>query len=154
MPIKFGKIFSRAKKWNAVLLFDEADIFLSERAASELERSAIVGIFLRLLDYYEGTFFLTTNRGEGIDKAFKSRVTLYLDYPELTDEVRHTIWKNMLKSANLEVVDTAENSLKDVATIKLNGRQIRNQVRLVKLMYPTGTLTASDLRETLNFAAT
>jgi hypothetical protein len=61
------RIFARAKKWNAVLLFDEADIFLSEREASDLERSAIVGIFLRLLDYYEGTFFLTTNRGEGID---------------------------------------------------------------------------------------
>lgn len=147
------KIFARAKKWNAVLLFDEADIFLSERVASDLERSAIVGIFLRLLDYYEGTFFLTTNRGSEIDKAFKSRVTLYLNYPDLSDETRLKVWQNMLGAAKLEVVEDSV-SWKDVAAHKLNGRQIRNQVRLVKLMYPnTQKLTTSQLKSTMQFAA-
>lgn len=145
------RIFARAKKWNAVLLFDEADIFLSERVASDLERSAIVGIFLRLLDYYEGTFFLTTNRGEGIDKAFKSRVTLYLNYPELSPETRKIIWDNMLKSASLEV--TEDSSWKDIAEASLNGRQIRNQVRLLKLMYPDNKLKTSEIMASLDFAA-
>lgn len=146
------RIFARAKKWNAVLLFDEADIFLSERVASDLERSAIVGIFLRLLDYYEGTFFLTTNRGDGIDKAFKSRVTLYLNYPELTPDTRHTIWVNMLKSANLNALVNPDIWI-DIINTPLNGRQIRNQVRLLKLMYPTGDLTAEDILNSLVFAA-
>lgn len=146
------KIFARAKKWNAVLLFDEADIFLSERQASDLERSAIVGIFLRLLDYYEGIFFLTTNRGEGIDKAFKSRVTLYLNYPELSDATRKTIWQNMLKAAGIDVKETV--SWDDVASKNLNGRQIRNQVRLLKLMHPEGGITTADVIDSLEFAAT
>ena len=145
------KIFARAKAWNAVLLFDEADIFLSERVASDLERSAIVGIFLRLLDYYEGTFFLTTNRGAGIDKAFKSRVTLYLNYPDLSDETRKTIWQSMLKSANIEVTGS-EDAWSKIASVTLNGRQIRNQVRLLKLMYPQ-TATTADIEESLEFTA-
>lgn len=146
------RIFARAKKWNAVLLFDEADIFLSERVSSDLERSAIVGIFLRLLDYYEGTFFLTTNRGGEIDKAFKSRVTLYLNYPELTAKTRHTIWINMLKSADLSIMVDPDIWLKVVET-PLNGRQIRNQVRLLKLMYPSGNFNAQDILDSLAFAA-
>ncbi len=149
------KIFARAKKWNAVLLFDEADIFLSEREASDLERSAIVGIFLRLLDYYEGTFFLTTNRGEGIDKAFKSRVTLYLNYPELSPETRKKIWDHMLEAAQVNVTESTEpkSNWNAVIQAKLNGRQIRNQVRLLKLMHPDGTLTTKDIVSTLEFAA-
>lgn len=146
------KIFNRAKKWNAVLLFDEADIFLSERVASDLERSAIVGIFLRLLDYYEGTFFLTTNRGDGIDKAFKSRVTLYLDYPELSSEVSEKIWRSMLQSADLELFPTYA-PLTEVTAKKLNGRQIRNQVRLLKLMHSDKKITLDDILESLKFTA-
>lgn len=146
------KIFARAKKWNAVLLFDEADIFLAERTASDLERSAIVGVFLRLLDYYEGTFFLTTNRGEGIDKAFKSRVTLYLDYPELSSETREKIWKNMLSAAEIKIVDSHV-SWTEISDVKLNGRQIRNQVRLLRLMYPNKELTSENLLDSLEFAA-
>lgn len=147
-----GRIFARAKKWNAVLLFDEADIFLSEREASDLERSAIVGIFLRLLDYYEGTFFLTTNRGSGIDKAFKSRVTLYLNYPELSNETREIIWKSMLKAAGLVV--SIDAPWDEVAKMPLNGRQIRNQVRLLKLMFSDGNVKTSDLISSMEFAAT
>lgn len=145
------KIFARAKKWNAVLLFDEADIFLSERQASDLERSAIVGIFLRLLDYYEGTFFLTTNRGEGIDKAFKSRVTLYLNYPELSQETRMTIWQHMLEAAGVNITVTVP--WVQVAGQPLNGRQIRNQVRLLKLMYPDGVITTQNIIDSLEFSA-
>lgn len=152
VELNLQRIFARAKKWNAVLLFDEADIFLSERASSDLERSAIVGIFLRLLDYYEGTFFLTTNRGESIDKAFKSRVTLYLNYPELSPETRKVIWQNMFAAAKMEVTeDGADWSA--VSEAVLNGRQIRNQVRLLKLMYPDGKLNTSDVMGSLDFAA-
>jgi hypothetical protein len=147
------KIFARAKKWNAVLLFDEADIFLSERVASDLERSAIVGIFLRLLDYYEGTFFLTTNRGEGIDKAFRSRVTLYLNYPDLSPETRLAIWQGMVGEASLNVTVVPSASWQKIAEEPLNGRQIRNQVRLLKLMYPDSLVKTSDIIESLEFTA-
>src|SRR5439155_20768700 len=43
-----NRVFTRVARWNAVLQFDECEIFLTERG-DDLERSAIVGIFLRLL---------------------------------------------------------------------------------------------------------
>lgn len=36
-----------ATVWKAVLLIDEADIFLQKRATSDIERNALVGVFLR-----------------------------------------------------------------------------------------------------------
>ncbi|CAG8528068.1 1381_t:CDS:2 [Racocetra fulgida] len=43
-----------AIKWNAILLLDEADIYLEKRDVADLTRNTLVGIFLRLLEYYQG----------------------------------------------------------------------------------------------------
>lgn len=47
--------------WEAILLMDEADIFLQERDIHDVRRNALVSIFLRELEYFDGTLFLTTN---------------------------------------------------------------------------------------------
>ena len=141
------RIFARASRWNAVLLFDECDVFLAKREETNLERSAIVGVFLRLLDRYEGMFFLTSNRGDVIDPAFKGRITLKLDYPELEPARRAQIWKNMLKAASLSV----DGDFQPVAEEPLNGRQIRNQVRLLKIMHPKGGLSIADVMKSLRY---
>lgn len=130
-------IFSRAARWNAILLFDEADIFLTKRTEVDLERNAIVGIFLRLLDRYHGALFLTTNRADVIDPAFASRITLFLDYPQLSQAARLEVWQNMLKSASMSV----EGSLTKLSEQTLNGRQIRNLVRLLKVVYKNKIIT-------------
>jgi hypothetical protein len=131
-------IFNRARRWNAMLLFDEAEVFLSKRS-DDFERSSIVGVFLRLLDLYDGILFLTTNRPEVIDEAFKSRVTLSLQYPDLnTVGCLEQVWSNLLEAAELKVTPATLGSL--AASSDLNGRNIRNVVRLVKLLYP-GELT-------------
>jgi hypothetical protein len=147
------RIFARAARWNAVLLFDEADIFLSKRTESDLERSAIVGVFLRLLDQYEGMFFLTTNRAEVLDPAIDSRITLRLDYPSIDDSMRAKIWNNMLQSAGITV--KSEDDLKQLAAAKaLNGRQVRNQVRLLRIMFPGETVLGFEqLSSCLHFTA-
>jgi hypothetical protein len=143
-------VFARAARWDAVLLFDEADVFLARRAEADLERSAIVGVFLRLLDRYEGMFFLTTNRAEVIDPAFRSRITLKLDYPELTPEARETVWDNMLAAAGLRV----DGNLGDVCQHEVDGRQIRNQVRLLKVIHKNAdTITTEQIEKSLRFVA-
>lgn len=143
------RVFRRAARWNAVLLFDEADVFMSKRDEN-LERSAIVGVFLRLMDYYRGMLFLTTNRADVLDPAFKSRITLALKYPPLDDDSRLKIWFTMLSTAGVKLVDFDGNEILSPAdvwklccyndsasfhTAKLNGRQIRNMVRLIKVIY-------------------
>jgi len=40
-------------------------------------------VFLRVLEYYSGILFLTTNRVGTLDEAFKSRIHLSLYYPSL-----------------------------------------------------------------------
>lgn len=70
---RLSAILKLASHWKAVLLLDEADVFLAERTLTNLERNAIVSIFLRELEYYQGILLLTTNQAEVIDEAFQSQ---------------------------------------------------------------------------------
>jgi SpoVK/Ycf46/Vps4 family AAA+-type ATPase len=69
---RLAKIFELAHMWNAVLLLDEAEVFLHKRNRTDLTRNAIVSIFLRQLEYYQGILILTTNMIEQCDPAFES----------------------------------------------------------------------------------
>lgn len=140
-------IFARAARWNAVLLFDEADVFLAKRDDSSLERNAIVGVFLRLLDRHEGLFFLTSNRAGAIDPAFKSRITLSLQYKALDARARETVWRNMFASAGVEMTG----DFSKIAEPVLDGRQIRNQVKLLKTLYGGSPVTEDQVMQTIQF---
>jgi hypothetical protein len=142
-----NRVFTRVARWNAVLQFDECEIFLTERG-EDLERSAIVGIFLRLLDYYRGILFLTTNRAEVLDHAVLSRVMLRLDYPDLDRPARANIWRTMFAAAGLTLLD---GTLDELAEKEINGRQIRNLSRLAKILHPTGRVTLVEMRDVLRY---
>ncbi len=143
-------VFARVTRWNAVLQFDECEIFLAKRN-DDLERSAIVGIFLRLLDYYQGMLFLTSNRPEVLDEAVHSRVMLRLTYPDLTPASRREIWRNMMLAARMEFASEAV--LQQVASWELNGRQIRNFTRLARILFPEGALTLERMEEVVRYGA-
>lgn len=53
-------------------------------------------VFLRILEYYSGILFLTTNRIGSFDEAFKSRAHLPLFYPPLDLESTIKLWENSL----------------------------------------------------------
>jgi hypothetical protein len=53
------KAFTLAYRWGCVLLLDEADVFLQQRSGSDMNRNAVVSVFLRTLEYYSGILFLT-----------------------------------------------------------------------------------------------
>lgn len=144
---RLQRVFARVTRWNAVLQFDECEIFLAKRG-TDLERSAIVGIFLRLLDYYRGLLFLTTNRPESLDDAVLSRVMLKLDYPHLGPETRTKIWKTMFSVAALRLEQC---TFERLARLDLNGRQIRNLTRLAKILNPSGVVAEASIRKVLHF---
>jgi hypothetical protein len=130
---KLQDILEMCSRWNAVLLLDEADVFLEQRSLHELERNKLVSIFLRVLEYYEGTMFLTTNRVQTFDPAFQSRIHISLDYPGLTIDSRKTVWKNFLDSSSQEhTIDKAQ--LAELARMDLNGRQIKNILKIARLL--------------------
>lgn len=139
------RVFTRVARWNAVPQFDECEIFPAQRG-EDLERSAIVGIFLRPLDYYRGILFLTTNRPEVLDHAVRSRVMLKLEYPDLDQPARAVIWRTMLRAAGLTLTDGTPEEL---AEAELNGRQIRNLTRLARIVHPGGEVTLDQMRAVL-----
>ncbi|KAL4911439.1 hypothetical protein BDW74DRAFT_172902 [Aspergillus multicolor] len=100
---KLKDVFRLAQLWGCILLLDEADVFLSERRPTDLERNALVSVFLRVLEYYTGILFLTTNRVGYIDEAFRSRIHISLHYPSLDEESTKQIWK-----LNLDRLKTVE----------------------------------------------
>jgi hypothetical protein len=142
-----NRVFDRVSRWNAVLQFDECEIFLSQRN-EDLERSAIVGSFLRLLDYYQGILFLTTNRADALDHAVRSRVMLKLEYPDLDAAARAIIWQTMLTAAGMTLT---EGTVAELAETELNGRQIRNLTRLARIVHPGGTITLEHMRGVLRY---
>ncbi|TEY63314.1 hypothetical protein BOTCAL_0156g00220 [Botryotinia calthae] len=122
--------------WNAVLLLDECDVFLEARTSNSLERNKIVSIFLRTLEYYEGILFMTTNRVNNIDPAFKSRIHLSMDYKDLDKNAREKIWKNFLAlgeghEQHHQITDVDVGKLADS---NINGRQIKNVLKTAKLL--------------------
>jgi DNA polymerase III delta prime subunit len=122
---KLVQIFDIASSWRAVLLLDEADIYLEKRtSAVDPKRNAMTGVFLRLLEYYKGVLFLTTNRVTTFDDAFCSRISMFLRYHRLTDSQRAKVWETLLSRVGLTDVN-----LEIFATHELNGREIRNTIR-------------------------
>ncbi|KAL8329766.1 hypothetical protein RB597_005172 [Gaeumannomyces tritici] len=84
--------FSLANRWGCVLLLDEADVFLAARQKEDFVRNGLVSVFLRVLEYYAGILFLTTNRVGDFDEAFASRIHISLYYPHLTLENTEAIF--------------------------------------------------------------
>ena len=75
-----SRILDLASTWKAVLLIDEADVFLERRSLHDMQRNSLVSVFLRTLEYYSGILFMTTNRVRTFDDAFKSRIHVPLKY--------------------------------------------------------------------------
>ncbi|RHZ57982.1 ATP-binding protein [Aspergillus thermomutatus] len=126
-------ILRMVPKWGAVLLLDEADVFMEARNSTDLLRNELVSIFLRMLEYYEGILFLTTNRAGNIDPAFESRIHVSIVYPDLEMTSRRHIWQQFLtRTAGTERFSNEQ--LETLAGVSLNGRQIKNVLKTAHLL--------------------
>ncbi|KAL5114046.1 hypothetical protein ACEQ8H_008060 [Pleosporales sp. CAS-2024a] len=135
------KHFTLASAWDCVMLLDEADVFLARRKSEDLHRNSIVSVFLRMLEYYKGLLFLTTNRVGAFDEAFKSRVHISLFYPNFDKDTTIKVWKTFIKQAKKKLDDEGRTNVtvnsseikkfarrhwQDNPKARWNGRQIRN----------------------------
>lgn len=140
------------ERYGALVLLDEADVYLEERRARDLRRNGLVSIFLRALEYYRGVLFLTTNRVESFDPAFTSRIHVALHYKRLGDADRARIWANnfdrlerdsagkvyVTPSAREMVFDQRNNG--EVNHLRWNGREIRNALQTAVALAETEAL--------------
>ncbi|GAB7365488.1 hypothetical protein MBLNU230_g6561t1 [Neophaeotheca triangularis] len=126
-----ARLLQRAEHWNAVLLMDEADAFLETRDNAATARSKRVAVFLRELENFTGIMLLTTNRPIHFDEAFHSRIDMTLSFADLDASARSSVWKTFLRRLPNNVHDA------DVALLarpELNGRQIKNTVKMAVLL--------------------
>ncbi|PIL28925.1 hypothetical protein GSI_08972 [Ganoderma sinense ZZ0214-1] len=138
--------FELAAAWRAVLLIDEADVFLEQRSLHDLERNAMVAVFLRHVEYYRGILFMTTNRIRTFDEAFLSRIHVALHFEELSVGTKVEIWRAFLRKAGLGNAEVEEEGLlARLAEREVNGRQIKNACR-------TATALAVSRGERMGFS--
>ena len=154
-----GSVLELCQTWDALVLIDEADIFLEARNSTEIQRNALVCVMLRLLEYYSGCLFLSSNRAaESIDAAIASRITVMLGYPPLDADGRAKVWKNLVELVPALPVDAATGVVPDkisknprkaskyrmdfaaqdyealASGYELNGRQIKNSIVLARAL--------------------
>ncbi|KAL3423070.1 hypothetical protein PVAG01_04817 [Phlyctema vagabunda] len=151
-------VFHLGKIWDCVVLLDEAEVFLEQRTLNDLKRNALVSVFLRALEYYEGILILTTNRVGTFDEAFKSRIQLALRYENLDKHQRKQIWRNFIKrlrslgeERSIDFDDVGLH-IEDLAELPMNGRQIRNSITTARQLaqFEKRKMTYSHLQRTIN----
>ncbi|KAJ6024755.1 hypothetical protein N7540_005552 [Penicillium herquei] len=132
--------FALANRWDCILLLDEADVFLAQRTKEDFQRNGLVAVFLRVMEYYAGILFLTTNRVGDFDEAFTSRIHVSLYYKELSSEQTVEIFKlnmSMIEERfskkgrrididQMRIGSFAEKHYAQHENARWNGRQIRN----------------------------
>ncbi len=120
---------TRAQRWGAVMLIDEADVYIRRRQ-DNLTANAVVGVFLRVLEYFNGLLFLTTNRVDDIDEAVISRCIALIKYhpPARADRLR--IWQVMTEQFGLTLEPELQQRLPELFP-EASGRDIKGLAKLV-----------------------
>jgi hypothetical protein len=131
------KVFARAQRWNAILLLDEADVYVHRRG-DNLAQNAIVGVFLRTLEYFNGVLFLTTNREDLVDDAIASRCVAKIPYKMPSTDDQKKIWKVLAESAGMVLTEDEINLIvREFGN--LSGRDIKNLLKLVAMTHADTT---------------
>jgi len=120
---------TRAQRWGAVMLIDEADVYIKRRD-DNIASNAVVGVFLRVLEYFNGLLFLTTNRVDDIDEAIVSRCIAMIKYHPPGDEDRKKIWQVMTNQFYLALEPTLLDGLVNLFPTA-TGRDIKGLSKLV-----------------------
>lgn len=126
------KVLDRASRLNAIMLIDEADVFIHERGESMVQ-NAVVGVFLRVLEYYQGVLFLTTNRATIIDDAIMSRCTANVKF-ELPDaDGQKRIWKILAGLSSIKLSDSELDKFVKKHPV-LSGRDVKGLLKLANMI--------------------
>ncbi|KAI9771917.1 MAG: hypothetical protein M1839_002700 [Geoglossum umbratile] len=149
VEMNLRKLFDLANAWEAVLLFDEADVFMEARDTNDVTRNALVSVLLRIMEYYDGILILTTNRIKIFDLAIQSRIHLAVKYSELTAEDRRKIclgFFQQLNDDNTEDRKRIEDYINNDFDEEFNGRQIRNVFSSAIALAGEKKLTLQDIK--------
>ena len=121
-------------------------------------------VFLRVLEFYTGVLFLTTNRVGVLDDAIKSRITWIAYYPPLDERQTRNIWKVNLRlleerNTRLQVDKKAimnfarEHFTSSPREFIWNGRQIQNAFKVATALAEWDAYS-KDVQHTIDTSVT
>lgn len=132
LETKLQLVLRRASRWGAILLIDEADVYVRERGA-DIVQNAIVGVFLRLLERYRGVLFLTSNRATIIDDAVMSRCIAHVRYEAPEGDDLRRIWTILAENYGVELSKADLDEL--LAKFpRISGRNVKNLLKLATMV--------------------
>lgn len=123
------QILRRAARWGAILLLDEADVYIRKRD-NDLQHNAIVAEFLRTLEYFDGLLFMTTNRTDDVDDAILSRCIAVIRYGTPPPDAARQLWQTLSAQFGAEIPELLLEDLL-VRYPQLSGRDIKELLKLV-----------------------
>ncbi|KAL4878056.1 P-loop containing nucleoside triphosphate hydrolase protein [Aspergillus karnatakaensis] len=124
--------FRTAKRWNAIVLLDNADDLIEATTGCSQQAG-----FLQALDAFEGLLIITTTRIAKFDRALMSRIHLRIGYDPLEEDSRQQIWNNHFENLSrnkethdleIRVSDGAKEFVRkstDLQGLRWNGHEIR-----------------------------
>lgn len=136
---KLATAYENATRWNAVMLIDEADIYIRERD-NDIEHNAVVATMLISFERQNTLTFLATNRVDDIDEAVRSRCIAIVRFRHPNPEEARRIWQIQTKVLNLNLDDAQIDQLvahyhqhdDEQDKPRISGRDIRALLKLAK----------------------
>ena len=133
------RILNQAQRWNSILMIDEANAYIHARG-HDIRQNAIVGVFLRLLDYYKGVLVLTTNMTStdpdvgmdfDIDPAITNRCTAVIKFELPSKKLARDLWLLQGSLRGIKFVEDHPELLKTLVNrYQISGRTIRNLLKM------------------------
>lgn len=133
-----GNVLEICKKWNAILLIDEPEVYLEPKPTATVERPAIVSAFLRAIQYHQQVIFLTTNNISRLDASIISRVSVAIKYSDPDQSAREEIWTKLLKMASVKICETKsqiDDSLTKAEVTELARKNMNGQYSFFVYLY-------------------
>lgn len=143
-----GVILQRANRWNAILLLDEADVYIRRRG-EDLVHNAVVGVFLRMLEYAQCILFMTTNLADDVDDAIASRCIVRIGYEIPGPASQRIIWRKLADLNGIDLPDATIDAFV-AAHPMVSGRDVKNLLKLASFV-SSKSGSAVDI-DTLEFA--
>lgn len=143
------RFLARGSRWNAVVLIDEADVYIQERDRN-MEHNAIVASFLRVLEYQTSVLFMTTNLAKLVDDAIASRCIARIDYKVPDVGFQEQIWHVL---SDLNEAHLSDEQIHQIVLQHddLTGRDIKQLLKLASLV--SANQGEEITPETINFVS-
>jgi len=123
--------FTAARESGNVLFIDECDSLITTRDSVGMVLGGEINTLLTEIEKFEGVCILATNRIDTLDQALERRISLIIEFPEPTFEMRQEIWRKLIPS---KMPLEKEVEFEKLAEHKLTGGQIKNCVLQAALL--------------------